>query len=259
MGGVLVNGELGPLSVSVDASRRALQASLLSWAGVHDPATGQVWGGVLANGLRVGMSKDEGGAFGAWSSLGLHRLSGKNVAGNTRKQVMGGAYWRVMNDTDRQLSLGVTGMHWNFSQNVGEYSFGHGGYYSPERYRSLSLPLSYGQRGVLWSFTVRAALSRSWSQGAAGLQFPADPQLQDLVGTLGYSASAPGRSVGRSLATSVEYQMSPQLFVGGKFDFVRSVDYSPTRATLYLRYALGRGAAKPVAFPPEAPNLTSRY
>lgn len=251
LGGVLKKGDLGPLSYSLDLSRRPVTGSLLSWAGARDPLTGRVWGGVVASGIRLGLSKDEGGALGAWSALGLHQLTGKNVQENTRMQLMGGAYWRVINQTDRLLSVGLTAMHWRFSENAGEYSFGHGGYYSPGKYSSVSFPLTFGGRSERFSYTLRAALSASWSSSKDAAYFPRDPVLQAAAGDPHYGGGPNGRSYGRSLAATWEYQVNPKLFVGGKFELDRSPDYSPNRLFLYLRYAPRDSAARPVSFPPE--------
>ncbi|MDF3823244.1 cellulose synthase subunit BcsC-related outer membrane protein, partial [Leptospira sp. 96542] len=146
VGGILHRGDLGPFAYSLDLSRRPVTGSLLSYAGARDPRTGRTWGGVQATGLRLGLSLDDGGRYGAWSSFGLHQLSGRHVLDNTRLQLMAGGQMRVINEDDRLLQFGLTGMVLQFSENNGEYSYGHGGYYSPQRYRSLALPVTYGER-----------------------------------------------------------------------------------------------------------------
>lgn len=249
VGGVLQKGDLGAFSYSVDASRRALTGSILSYAGARDPRTGATWGGVLANGVRFGLSRDDGGSFGAWSSLGLHRLTGRNVQTNDRMQLMGGGYWRLINETDRELSAGANMLYWRFSKNAGEYTFGHGGYYSPQRFVSLALPVTFGQRTARLSYSIRGALSASRSSTAAADYFPTRPDLQAQADAH-YTAST-GRGVGRSLAAAFEYQMRPKLFVGGRFEIDRSTDYAPNRLFFYFRYDLDRSGARPVAFPPE--------
>jgi hypothetical protein len=259
VGGLLYKGDLGPLSYSVDVSRRLQEGSLLSAAGMRDPATGRLWGGVLASGVRLGLSRDDGGAVGAWSSFGLHRLTGTHVAANTRAQAMGGAYWRVINRDDATLTVGANALLWRFSQNAGEYSFGHGGYYSPASFNALSLPVSFGQRGERFSYMVRMAASRSWSSGHAAPLFPTDAALQAEAGERGYQASPRSRGSGRSLSAMLEYQLSGRTFVGARFELDRSIDYAPARAMLYLRTSLDRGAARPVAFAPQPMTFSSQY
>lgn len=266
VGGIRKKGDLGAFSYSVDLSRRALGGSVLSYAGARDPRTGETWGGVLANGVRFGLSRDDGGAFGAWSSLGLHRLTGTHVQSNDRMQLQGGGYWRVINEDDRLLSIGVNGLYWRFSENAGEYTLGHGGYYSPQRFASLSLPVSFGQRTARLSYTVRAALSTSRSRTAGADYFPTRPDLQaqaDAVaassGVDAHYTASTGRGIGRSLAAAFEYQLDPRLFIGGRFEIDRSTDYAPNRLLFYFRYNLDRSSARPVVFPPEPLIPASQY
>lgn len=258
VGGVVKKGDLGKFSYSIDASRRALTGSVLSYAGARDPRTGELWGGVLTNGVRFGLSRDDGGALGAWSALGLHRLTGRNVQANDRVQLMGGAYWRIVNEDDRLLTMGANAMAWRYSQNAGEYTFGHGGYYSPQKFASLALPVTFSQRSARLSWSLRGALSVSRSTTAGADYFPTRPDLQAQAGALAaangvdprYTAST-GRGVGRSLAAALEYQVNPALFAGGRFEVDRSTDYAPNRLLFYFRYNLDRSSARPVSFPPE--------
>lgn len=256
--GWLQKGDVGPFSYSMDLSRRPITSSLLSFAGAQDPNTGRVWGGVVATGARFGLSKDEGGALGFWSSAGLHQLTGRNVESNTRLQLMAGGYWRMINEENRLLTLGLTAMNWQFSKDAGEYSFGHGGYYSPQGYRSLSVPVTYGERYARLSWVVRGAMSVSRSQFEAAPYFPTDGGMQAQSGDRQYTASY-GNGHGYSLQGALEYQTSPREFVGGRWEIERSDTYTPNRLLLYWRYSLDGAAARPVNFPPEAVYPTSQY
>ena len=66
------------------------QLAALPW-GTVDPGTGISWGGVRANGVRLDLSRDLGGAVGFWGSAQQHLLTGKNVPDNWRTRLMGGA------------------------------------------------------------------------------------------------------------------------------------------------------------------------
>ncbi len=266
VGGVRRKGDLGIFSYSVEGSRRPVTGSLLSYAGTKDPRTGAVWGGVVATGVRLGLSLDEGGALGFWSSLGFHKLTGRNVQSNDRTQLMAGGYWRVINEEDRLFTVGLTGMAWRFKRNAGEYTFGHGGYYSPQEYRSLSFPISYAQRFTRFSYQVRAAVSSSWSRTDAAPYFPTDggmqAQAEALTPTNGvdphYTAgSGPGK--GHSFLAAGEYQVTSQLFLGGRLEIERSDYYAPNRLLFYVRYSPDRSAAQPVFLPPEPVIPTSQF
>lgn len=266
VGSVRVDGDFGQLSYSLEASRRPVTGSLLSFAGARDPHTGQVWGGVVATGGRLGLSLDKGERFGFWSSLGLHRLTGRNVLDNNRLQLMAGGQQRIINEENRLFSVGLTGMYWRHSENAGEYTFGHGGYYSPQDYRSLSVPLTYGERYPRFSWVLRAAVSVSQSKTQSAPYFPTDAQLQAQAVALTpvnfitpvYDGGS-GSGTGYSLRAAWEYQVTQQLFVGGQFSLERSEDYAPNRALFYLRYALDQPAAQPVYFQPVPVEPSSQF
>jgi hypothetical protein len=149
-------------------------------------------------------------------------------------------------------------MVWRFSRNAGEYTFGHGGYYSPRSYESLSFPLTYGMRTERASLALRASVSVAWSTSRAAPFFPTDEDLQaQALAALPvtftdpfYAGGSNGRSFGRSISAQWEYQLSPRLFAGGRIDLERSINYTPNRLLLYVRMG-ERAAAQPVALPPE--------
>ena len=266
VGGVRVKGDLGPLTYSIDASSRPLTSSLLAYAGARDPRSGAVWGGVQATGATLTLSADSGGAFGGWALLGAHRLSGTNVQSNDRRQLMGGSYWRVLNRENRQFSVGLTGMYQSFAHNVGEYTFGHGGYYSPQSHRSVSLPITFSERGARFSYLLRGALSHSRSRTDSAPFYPTDSALQasavaaaPATGVTPQYAGGPGGGRGHSLAAAVEYQAGPNLQLGVRLEIERSRDFEPNRALFYLRYALDGAIAAPLKLPPQAVLPTSEY
>jgi predicted Zn-dependent protease len=254
VGGITKKGDIGPAYYSAEVSRRPITSSLLSYAGARDPRTGIAWGGVVATGIRLGLGHDDGGKYGFWSSFGLHTLTGSNVQSNNRVQLMGGVYWRAINEDNRLLSIGLTGMDWHFSQNSGEYSFGQGGYYSPQTFQYLSIPVTWAKRYARLSYMIRGSVSTSWSQTSSSPYFPTNSALQAQAVANGlnafYSASS-GPGSGYSLGGSFEYQLTPQLFAGGVLDIQRSQYYAPNHVMFYVRYAIDHAAAKPVPLQPE--------
>lgn len=260
VGGVRQNGRFGELSYSLEASRRPVTGSLLSFAGTRDPNTDKVWGGVVATGGNLGLSLDKGETFGFWSSAGLHSLTGRNVQTNGRTQLMAGGQWRVVNEENRLLSLGLTGMYWHHTQNAGEYTFGHGGYYSPLNYRSLSLPVTYAGRLPRFSYLLRAAVSASQAQMRDAPYYPT-LSVSQLPANFIMPVYAGGSSSGRgySLKAAGEYQVEPKLFVGGMLSLDRSQSYAPNRLMFYMRYSLDHPAAQPVFMPPEPVESSSQF
>nr|WP_279161776.1 cellulose synthase complex outer membrane protein BcsC [Plesiomonas shigelloides] len=257
VGGIRTEGDLGKLGWSAVLSRRPLSNSLLAYAGTVDPNTGQVWGGVRATGVKLGLSADQGGAYGAWSSLQYHQLTGENVEDNTRLRVMGGVYHRVIDEPHRRLRVGTNAMYWTFDKDLSGYTFGQGGYYSPQRYVSLSLPVSYSQRWQDWSLHMEASVGYSWPKSDGGPYYPTRPDLQrEAVNRSGDTfinpIYGPGGEPGFGYRARmlVEHRLTPNWFVGAAFDLEKSDTYTPNHALVYLRYSFD-GWSGDLLLPPE--------
>ncbi|MFI7839429.1 cellulose synthase complex outer membrane protein BcsC [Pseudomonas asiatica] len=243
LGGATVNGDLGQLGWSLTASRRSMSNSLLSFAGARDPRTGVRWGGVTANGATLGLSWDQGGDNGVWASLGHHWLYGENVADNQRTRAMAGWYHRVVEKADERVRVGLTLMHWRHDKDLGGYSLGQGGYYSPQRYTSVGVPVSYAWRNYDWSVLLEGSVS--WSQAHSGRSrlYP-DTHVNRKVLTqydVGSNIDAmndasDSSGLGYRLRGLFERRLSDRWVLGGGFDWQHSDDYAPSHGMLYLRY-----------------------
>lgn len=243
LGGATVNGDLGQVGWSLTASRRPMSNSLLSFAGARDSRTGVHWGGVTANGATLGLSWDQGGDNGVWASLGHHWLYGENVADNQRTRAMAGYYHRVLDKADERVRVGLTLMHWRHDKDLGGYSLGQGGYYSPQRYSSVGVPVTYAWRNYDWSVLLEG--SASWSQAHSGRSrlYPDAhvnrkvlAQYADGSNIDAMIDASDSSGLGYRLRGLFERRLSDQWVLGGGFDWQHSDDYAPSHGMLYLRY-----------------------
>ncbi len=51
--------------------------------------------------------------------------------------MMGGTYYRVISNQEREFTVGASLLHWAYKYNLSEETWGHGGYYSPQNYVGL--------------------------------------------------------------------------------------------------------------------------
>lgn len=241
---------------SFDLSRRPVTSSLLSYAGAYDPITGQAWGGVTSSGASLHLSRDAG-ALSGFIDLGYYRLTGLNVLSNTEAALRTGFDWNFISDEDMKFTAGLAFTDWHYRENLRNYSFGHGGYYSPQKYYSLALPVRWTGRTENWSYLMQGSVSMSVSYEKDMLVYPTDAGLQVLAGNPVY-AGGPGHGTGHSLTGALEYRFTPHWFGGGRFEIDRSAYYAPNFAILYLRYMFD---AQPGAmpFPPMTLKPYSRF
>nr|WP_245841387.1 cellulose synthase subunit BcsC-related outer membrane protein [Paraburkholderia ribeironis] len=240
VGGARYQFDAGPASFSVSGSRRPETSSQLSYAGMHDPVTGTVWGGVRRDGIDLHGSVDVG-----WTSLfaqlGAGMLTGRNVASNQEITLRTGVTVPVYQRVDTRVSTGLVGNVWHYTNNQRFYSFGQGGYYSPQRYLSLGVPIEWaGRRDALnWDVTATLGVSNSYERSAPyypnGLPaaLAGAPGLDALVNT---GSSTRGVAFSYGLAGIVQYRFNPYLLAGAQVSIDRSHDYAPSSALVYMRY-----------------------
>ena len=250
-GGVKFDGMLdrsNTLYYSINASSRPVVDSVLSFAGTRDNATGQTWGGVMSTGVRVQLTKDLG-AYGVSGSAGLFSLTGHDVASNTRADANLGIYRNLIKTKDETLSLGVNVASMFYNKNLSNYTYGQGGYFSPQQYYALTLPLNWSQRKGDFSYKLTGSLGiQTFSQNASDY-FPNNGDLQAAANAVMAKALATGgggtgvaaypatSSTGMvyNLAAAGEYQLNRYAFLGGLVQLDNASNYQQWGAGLYLR------------------------
>ncbi|HFF2828891.1 TPA: cellulose synthase complex outer membrane protein BcsC [Stenotrophomonas maltophilia] len=249
LGGITLNGDLGRFGWGATVSRRPMTNSLLSQAGAVDPRSGISWGGVTANGVTFSLGYDQGGRDGVWSNWSWHRLTGHNVADNTRARAMVGWYHKLIQRPDMRLDVGTTAMYWRYQKDLGGYSLGQGGYYSPQRYASLSLPVSFAWRNDVWSVRLDGSVSVSSARTSSISRFPDQALIERVIAQLEpqygplqldeaglYTGDSSSTGTGYRLYGAVERRLGDHFVLGAAGTLQRSRDFSPNSFQLYLRY-----------------------
>ncbi|WP_298769576.1 cellulose synthase subunit BcsC-related outer membrane protein [uncultured Shewanella sp.] len=250
VGGINIAGELQDWSWTGGLSRRALTSTILSYGGLTVPANtsdpaGVEWGGVVSSGVKLNTSLDLGGPWGMWTSSQYHQITGNKVADNTRFGLLTGGYYKWINTEDERLSTGLNLMYLQYDKNVSEYTLGHGGYYSPQRYFSVSLPVNYyGRYQDTWAYWLRASVSQSWSQEDG-------PFLTPLSGSS-------GGGFGYAFLGAIEKRVSKKWYIGMSMDIERSDFYEPNHFILYARYTFTDRWQR-IPTPPTPPLLYSEF
>jgi cellulose synthase operon protein C len=241
---------------SLDVSRRPVTSSLLSYAGAHDPVASEVWGGVRTTGVSLHVSRDIG-RLNVFFEPGYYWLTGRNVLSNTEFALRTGFDWSFIREEDMRLTAGLAFADWRYSENLRYYTFGHGGYYSPQKYYSLALPIRWTGREERWSYLLQGSVSASVSYEKDMQYYPTSVTLETAAGNPIYTGGN-GNGTGWSLGGALEYKFTPQLFVGARLQIDRSAYYTPNFAILYLRYLFDAHTG-PVPYPPEPVKAYSRY
>lgn len=265
VGGASINGPLTEqLNYKLGVARRAVTDSLLSFAGARDARTGDKWGGVVATGARVELGLEPEKGYGFYGYGSYHSITGTNVASNTRLEGGGGMYYQLIDEATRSLSSGLSITGLGYGKNRRYFTYGHGGYFSPQQFLSVSVPIDWSARTTRLSYHVQGSLGvqhfkedpanyfpTSRSRQAAAYQ---SAQTAASVATLSDDAAVAryaGQTktgLGYNVAGSLEYKIAPQLFLGGTLDLDNASDYRQLTGGIYLRYAL-EPQSRPMAMP----------
>ncbi|HEX4880416.1 MAG TPA: cellulose synthase subunit BcsC-related outer membrane protein [Limnobacter sp.] len=251
-------GEAG--SLRVDLARRMVSGSVLSTTGAIDPLTGQAWGGARRNGVSAVYYTPLSPTM---DFVGIGRanlITGKNIPDNTEVNLQGILSKTVYQAPGHKVEVGASLFLWSFDKNLRFYTFGQGGYYSPQAFGSLSLPITWTGNTNGWSWQVQARVGASESREDATELYPLNPGLAQAAAALGnptQDTGGPGGGVSNGLRLSLERRLLPSLVVGGLFEIDRSEGYNPDRALVYLKYSFGDFFE--LSVPPEGVAPYSRF
>ncbi len=228
-----------PVQLRVEGLRQPVTDTLLSYAGTQDPATGKIWGGVVKSGGRAVVLYDNG-VYGGIASGGGAALTGQDVKSNSEGDGLVGAFfrpWRAGNDT---VKVGANFSYIGYGDNLRFFSFGQGGYFSPQNYFDLSFPVEYsGEYGALRYRALAAAGVIHFNEKQSPY-FPNNLDAQNtfeaLVGN--NNAFYQGKVVttpGFNVAGQAEYAFDNGLILGTSAGVNNARDYTEGVVKLYLR------------------------
>ncbi|WP_300001434.1 cellulose synthase complex outer membrane protein BcsC [uncultured Cedecea sp.] len=241
VGGISYSGDTGDVGYTLNLHRRPISNSLLAFAGQRDPNTNTTWGGVRATGVGVSASYDQGEEQGFWASIDADSLKGKNVEDNWKLSWMGGYYYKLLNESNQRLTVGANNMLWHYNKDLGDYYLGQGGYFSPQKYISFSVPVTWRKRTENWSWELSTSASWSYSQTSTHKLYPIASLLNN--GNISYpegfdiNAGTSSNGFGYTAQALIERRLNENWSIGAGIDLQHAKDYTPSHALIYLRYS----------------------
>ena len=222
------------------AERRAVTDSLLSYAGTRDGGIGRDWGGVTRSRGHVTLETSIG-PVDLYAGGGYGSLDGHHVKSNAEGEAGAGGSFALFKTADGEARLGLDLVYYGYDRNLRFFSYGQGGYFSPQRYVAALLPLTYKARlGDDLSYELGATVGVQSYHEDQSAYFPLDPALQARL-----AAAYPGRDVvgfAGGAHGSLDYRVTPRVHVGAKAEYRHAGDYDDGSALVYARYIFN-GAA----------------
>ncbi len=231
------------LRLRLTGEQRAVTDSLLSWSGLRDPATGQGWGGVVRTGGRAQL-EFSAQPVNFYLAGGYSTFTGDHVARNSRVEAGLGGAWTVWRRPEDELIAGLDLVYFAYDNNQRLFTFGNGGYFSPQSYVAATIPVDYrGQSGNL-AYRLGGTIGFQSYREKAATYFPTDAAMQAQL-----EAAAAGDSTLRATSPSqsgsgivggvrgdIEYTLTPNLRIGALLRYDRTANWNEARGLLFARY-----------------------
>ncbi|WP_269715612.1 cellulose synthase subunit BcsC-related outer membrane protein [Caulobacter sp. NIBR2454] len=245
-GGLSVEPNIGGLRPRVWIERRAVTDSVTSYASSRDPLTGRRWGQVMRNTAGIGVAYERG-KLGFYADASASKYDGRLVEENESLQFNVGGYIRPYVSTRQVVQLGANLNLQAYDNNQNVFSYGNGGYFSPQQFTAVAFPMSWKVQGERWGGELRATPGyQTYSQSARDY-FPTDPTLQGAQNAIsaqdpdvkrGFSGSSRS-GFGVNGRAAIDYKFTPTTTFGGALSFDNFGEYSETTVGLYIRQAIG--------------------
>ncbi len=233
--------------LSLGVARRAVTDSELSFAGLKDPVTGTSWGGVVRTGAHAGLGMYRE-RFGISGSLEYDEVTGTHVPDNQFLGAHIATDWKFLSRVNTAVDAGFTFDYWNYRRNLSNYTFGNGGYYSPQSYASFALPAEINGSTHGWNYRLRLSPSYTLRDLQTSAYYPTDAALQSAADhyplpagyAQAYFPSNRSNSIGIYALAATEHELTRGLVVGAMLEIDRTDYYHPTTFSVYIRHAFGQ-------------------
>jgi hypothetical protein len=262
----------GLMSVRFEGLRQPVTDTVLSYAGTHANLTtanaitggafgnNSLFGGVVKTGPRVSVFYDDQ-TFGAYGGAGFSWLTGTNVAQNNEVDALLGAYYRPWKFDVGTVRVGISLFYEGYGKNLNGYTFGQGGYFSPQDFEGLGFPVEFSGSTGPWSYLASTTLGMQHFNANSSAVFPNNPYAQaDLVALSPSTASTvalhSGVAFGFNLKGQLEYAVDKSFSLGVAGSFNNGNNYDEGIVQLYLRKTFDWFA--PVAFKNDPESIAAR-
>ncbi|MBV8549746.1 MAG: BCSC C-terminal domain-containing protein [Acidobacteriaceae bacterium] len=231
VGGIRVTPAGGPITLLFN--RDDVRDTMLSFAGERDAVTNRVWGGVVANTFSL-LGNWGNEKSGLYANAGYQLIRGLDVADNARFDASIGEYFRVYSGKAGSVTLGMnlTGMH--YDKNLRYFTFGQGGYFSPQQYFLFSVPVQWtGWWRQKLQYSVSATIGAQHFSENASPYFPVQSSSTDS-GLL-YPAYA-NTGANYNLDARTGYQIAPHWLAEAFLNLNNARNYVASSAGMSLKY-----------------------
>jgi hypothetical protein len=116
-------------------------------------------------------------------------------------------YWNVVQGLT--LGAGITGMHYN--KNLNYFSFGQGGYFSPQKYYLAAIPITWYARHPRFEYQIKFSGGIQYLEQDQSPFYPVSPPASSVV-TPGLYASSSTTAPNYNADLRLGYRVTPHVY-----------------------------------------------
>jgi hypothetical protein len=236
------------LTLRLLGEQRSITDSILSYAGVVDTRTGIKWGGEVRDRAHANFEFSSGKAD-FYIGGGAGNVRGTHVPSNAEIEFGAGGSYPVYREGGQELRVGLDLVYFGYNKNLGYFTLGQGGYFSPQSYSAALVPVIWREKvDEDLSYEVGASLGFQTYHEKSSPYYPEDPQLQAQLTTQqagtktaipGLVTSYPAQSKSGFAGNAhgvLDYRVAPNLHIGGKVNYQHSGNFDEASGVVYARY-----------------------
>jgi predicted Zn-dependent protease len=245
LGGIELSPKISDgVRLRVVGERRAITDSLLSYAGAKDPGTGLSWGGIVRTRAHAQLEFSLHDAN-IYAGVGYSTLNGENVLTNQEYEFGAGGTYPIWRDKDDELRLGLDVVYFGYKNNTDFFTYGQGGYFSPQSYFATLIPLKYTVKSNDLTWSIGGALGYQTYNEHSSVVFPTNSVFQNALVAEAALVPTPIQTVlpGQSASGlvgivrgSVEYKLNSSFVLGAQASYQHAGNWSEAIGRMYGRY-----------------------
>lgn len=210
-----------------------------------DPGTGLRWGEVMRSGGGASLSYDRNGS-GLYLDAAYRHYDGTNVPSNHAVEANIGGYEMLYRTDNTSVVLGANFNYQSYANNQNFFSYGYGGYFSPQSFFSVAFPLRYATRFGRWSINGEGTLGyQSYRQDDvpiftnSAMQAQLDSLKRADSDVLARYAGISKSGFAFSAGVNGSYRLAPATQLNGDFRYSTFGIYNELLLRLTLTQSIG--------------------
>jgi len=240
--GLRAEAEHNSNSLSIETTRRSVTDTVISFAGAMEPFGGAVWGGVAKTGVQAALYRPIVDKLAVYASYGEYDYTGTNVADNHSGDLNGSLIYQLRQTETNLVTVSLALSRAVFANNQNAYTWGNGGYYSPQQSLGIRIPFHLSGELARLSYAANLTLGRSKVAEDSAKTYPTDALWQANYGNSPTSVTTYPNSYDFDI--NLEYKIKRSLVAGGIFKIGKNdTTYQQNSGMIYLKFDLDKSNA----------------